>query len=170
MPPVPSAKTGFRGWVVLCGIAAALVYFLVTHPVGFFGTVSVLAILSLIIERKRVTELLPVAHDRTGEDIGTFARAFDRRSDAPIDPWAIRAVWNAIYPLTEVQGKRIPLRPTDRIVEDLGIDSEEIEYLVPALTLQCERKNGDWDRNPYYPQLGTVGGLVRFISAQPRQG
>jgi hypothetical protein len=169
MPPAPSAKTGLGGWVFLCGMAAVLLYFLVTRPVGFLGTVGALVILSLIIERKRVTELLPVVQDRTGEDIGTFARAFARRSDPPIDPWAIRAVWNAIYPLTEVQGKRIPLRPTDRIVEDLGIDSEEIEYLVPELTQQCERKKGDWDRNPHYQELGTVGGLVRFISAQPRQ-
>ena len=44
-----------------------------------------------------------------GEDIGTFARAFDRRSE-PFDPWVVRATWDALLPYCG-----FPLRPADRV-------------------------------------------------------
>ena len=110
---------------------------------------------------------------RPGEDIGTFARAFDRRGGlAPgvaFDPWAVRAVWEGLMPLAAgAAGAAIPLRPEDRLAEDLGLDEEDIEELVPSLLSRIGRREGDWPRNPYHESgVRTVGDLVGFLSAQP---
>jgi hypothetical protein len=70
-------------------------------------------------------------------------------------------------PRTEVQGRRMPLRPTDHFDTDLRIDLDDIESLVPALVEQCERVPGNWEANPYARRVRTVADLVSFISAQP---
>jgi hypothetical protein len=51
---------------------------------------------------------------RPGEDIGTFARAFDRRAE-PFDPWVVRATWDALVPYVTHGDWHVPLRPTDRL-------------------------------------------------------
>jgi hypothetical protein len=79
-------------------------------------------------------------------------------------------VWNALTPLTDCDGQRIPLRPADRFEDDLGIDLEDVEDEVPRLVEQCERVAGNWKANPYCKRLSTVGDLVHFVSAQPLRG
>lgn len=101
------------------------------------------------------------------EDIGSFARAFDRRASEHLDPWAIRAVWNALMPLTEAGGWQIPLRSTDRFEEDLMLNPDELEDVVPQLVEQCERAPDNWKANPFYSRVKTVANLVYSISAQP---
>src|SRR3954468_7641617 len=66
---------------------------------------------------KEECPLTRIASERAGEDIGTFARAFDRRT-APFDPWVVRAIWDALQDYFV----GMPFRPTDRLVEDFGID------------------------------------------------
>jgi hypothetical protein len=99
-------------------------------------------------------------------------RAFDLIGPAPVDPDAVRVVWEAVLPLTALRGPAIPLRPTDRFAADLGVDPEEVEELIPSLVERCGRSVGNWSANPYFAGLVTVGALVHFISAQPldRQG
>jgi hypothetical protein len=41
-----------------------------------------------------------VAEERQGEDIGTFARALDRRTE-PSDRWVARAAWDAFSPMQD---------------------------------------------------------------------
>lgn len=165
--PLPQPKPGVTGWLVLAAIAGALLFALVAHPVGTLSIFAGLAVLAFLGERKRSRRVAAIANQRVKEDVGSFARAFDRRAGNPRDPWAIRAVWNALVPLTESRGRKIPLRPTDRFEEDLLLDPEDLEDLVPQLVEQCERVPGNWKANPFYLRLNTVADLVDFISAQP---
>ena len=164
---LPHTETPLVGWIILALLAAAGVFAAVRHPVGTVIVVSGMAAATYLLERQRAPRVLHAAASREGEDIGSFARAFDRHGDAPLDPWAVRAVWNALVPLTSSRGHTIPLRPTDRLEVDLSIDPEDIEELIPRLVEHCERAGGRWKDNPYYTRLNTVADLVHFISAQP---
>ena len=83
--------------------------------VGWFFFVLIWAVLwpILLLEhfagplRRHLGQL---ASDRIGEDIGTFARGFNRRTE-PFDPWVVRATWDA---LTSLLG--------DAVEEQRGVD------------------------------------------------
>jgi hypothetical protein len=165
--PVPVSKPSIVGWLVLAAVLAAILSVFVTHPVSVGAGLGALTLITIVAEQKRTMRLRGLAQDRQGEDIGSFARSFDRRDGSQLDAWAIRSVWNALVPYTESKGRRVPLRPTDRFEEDLGIDPDDIEELVSQLVEQCERIPGNWKANPFYESVTTVGDLVRFVSAQP---
>ena len=170
MSPSARSHSHWSGWLLLVLIAGAILYALVTHPVPTLAIFVGIAGLSLFLERQRQRRLEPVLIARTDDDIGSFARAFDRRSEHPLDTWAVRAVWDALLPLTETRGRTIPLRPGDNFESDLGIDPEDVEDLIPSLVERCGRVPGRWEENPYR-EINTVGDLVHFISAQPlREG
>jgi hypothetical protein len=155
------------GWLVLAAVVAAILSVFVAHPISTGAGIGALTLITIIAERTRTMRLRGISKDREGEDIGSFARSFNRRDGAQLDPWAIRAVWNALVPYTGSKERRVPLRPTDRFEEDLGIDPDDIEDLVIQLVEQCERVPGNWTANAFYASVTTVGDLVRFISAQP---
>jgi hypothetical protein len=166
MPPMPNSRTPTAGKVAIGVLTAGFGAAVIAAPAVILGIVGVLAASTILLEQRRTQRMGPLLTARDGEDVGSFARAFNRHA-GPLDPWAIRAVWHTVVPMTTTRGKLIPLRPSDRFVEDLGIDPEDIEYAVPKLVTQCERDIKGYRTNPYYTKLDTVGGLVRFISAQP---
>ena len=166
MSSVPEARVTLGGKAAIGALATGLGAVLIAAPLVVVGVIGVLAAGTIALERRRAVRMGPLLTAREGEDVGTFARAFDRRQGA-LDPWAIRAVWNTVMPMTSTRGKLIPLRPTDTFVEDLEIDPEDIEYVIPKLVLQCDRDIEGYATNPYYSELSFVGGLVRFISSQP---
>jgi hypothetical protein len=124
--------------------------------------VALAALLPLIILSKiwpGGDPLRRIASERMGEDIGTFARAFDRRTE-PFDPWVVRATWEAL------QFVGIPLRPTDRLGEDLCID-DELD-LVSEIAERTGHSLADIEANPYFARCSTlwntsVGDLVKLI-------
>jgi hypothetical protein len=111
--------------------------------------------------------------ERPGEDIGTFARAFDRRTQ-PFDPWVVRATWDALVPDVVCEGRKVPvpLRPSDRLFEELHIDPEDIEFIFFEIVEEIATRSGhslnNLENNPYFGEFETVGDLVHFISRQPR--
>src|SRR4051812_5378542 len=165
--PLPVAKPGIVGWLVLAVVVGAILSVFAAHPISTGAGIGALALITVLAERQRTMRVRDIALDRQGEDIGSFARSFDRRGRSQLDPWAIRAVWNALLPYTESSGRGIPLRRTDRFEDDLGIDPDDVEDLVVQLVEQCERVPGNWKANPFYDRVITVGDLVHFISAQP---
>ena len=100
------------------------------------------------------------------EDIGTFARAFDRRGDW-FSPHVVRAVWDALEPYVTLGGSRVPVRPTDRIDEDLHIDWDDIELMLSEVANRTGRSIEGIEENPWYGRVRTVGDMVRLLSAQP---
>jgi len=106
------------------------------------------------------------ALEREGEDIGTFARSFDYRK---VDTCVIRAVYDALSRCFSYRGVVYPFRASDRLVEDLNIDSEELEDIAEEVMQRTGRVDKDWEKNPYYNKLETVRDLVLFFDAQPRR-
>jgi hypothetical protein len=113
--------------------------------------------------RRRLRRLVA---ERPREDIGTFARAFDRRGES-FSPHVVRAVWDALEPYVSLKGSRVPLRPTDRIDRDLHIDWDDIEMILSEVAERTGRSTDGIEANPWYGRLSTVGDMVRLLSAQP---
>lgn len=112
-----------------------------------------------------------LAAGRIGEDIGTFARGFNRRS-GPFDSWVVRATWDALTPYVRFDGRSLPLRHTDRLVEDLHIDPDDIllDLKSDLIADVAERSGHSLDlpmSNPQDDRMETVGDLVRFVTKQP---
>ena len=62
-----------------------------------------------------------------------------------------------------------PLRPTDRLVEDLGIDPDDVEFdLIDEVASRSGHLPDNADRNPFWGKIETVGDFVRFVTLQPR--
>jgi hypothetical protein len=159
----------WQGWAVLGVCAVGLVYALVVQPLGSLALIGGILALGWLYDRPRGggRRIVGERPSRPNEDFGSFTRAFDHGGEDPIDPWAVRVVWEAVHPLTALRGPAIPLRPDDRFELDLGVDPDEVEELIPGLVAWCGRTVGNWSANPYYAGLSTVGALVHFISAQP---
>jgi hypothetical protein len=137
----------------------ALIVALVTLPV-----LVVFVIVGFRVGNRHLSRL---AAERAGEDIGTFARAFDRRTEA-FDPWVVRATWDALEPYVVFPKGRVPLRPTDRLEEDLHIDPLDIHFdLVQEVAERSGRSLDETESNPLFGHVETVGDFVRFITWQP---
>ncbi len=161
MPPVPSAEMEPLG-VVPCLlffsslVAAAIVWTAVAYVL--FAVIAACVFYGFFEDRR----LHRIAAERAGEDIGTFARAFDRRIE-PFDPWVVRATWDALRSYV-----KIPLRPADRIGADLHIDDEDLEDdLLEEVAFRAGRSLDRLEANPMYRQVVTVGDFVRLVTLQP---
>jgi hypothetical protein len=103
---------------------------------------------------------------RTTEDIGTFARGFDRKGAEPFDPRVIRATWEALAVELQPGGPRVPVRPNDDLEEDFEI--EEVDVLATAVAKRAGRSTRAWERTPsVLDEVVTVADLVRVVSRQP---
>ena len=152
MPP-RSTEDSTLAWIFFVLIWAALWPFLI---VGHFAHRS---------------HLRRLGADRVGEDIGTFARGFNRRSE-PFDSWVVRATWDALTPHVMSDGRCLPLRKADRLVEDLCIDPDDILFdLKSDLVAEVAERLGHSLDNPesnlHCGHMETVGDLVRFVTNQP---
>jgi hypothetical protein len=151
---------------IVVGILAAIVAAIVTSPVSAGISFLFLLLLMIVgIAPNRYDRRL--AGERKGEDIGTFARAFDRRSE-PFDPWVVRATWDALQRYVG-----FPLRPTDRLGDVLSIDPLEFDSLINEVAERSGHSLDNPEANPHYARIpkfddATVCDFVSFISCQPR--
>ena len=166
MPPASREPVGLVGWLLLGGLLAAVVAAAVAWPVMRFilCLVTVFCLVATYARRRRLRYLADL---RMGEDIGTFARAFDWRSE-PFDPWVLRATWEALQPYVTFRGGQLPLRLGDRLDEDLCIDPYDIDYLLQEVAERSGHSLDQTASNPFYGHVHTVGDFVRFITYQPR--
>lgn len=172
MPPLPATPLRIRDWIVLLaiigGILAIVVAAFVQTPVSA-GIAFLLILLPWSVAARRWgREERRIASERKGEDIGTFARAFDRRADS-FDPWVVRATWDALQIYL-----RFPLRPTDRLIEDLCIDPDDIDMaLLFEIAARSQHSLDNLKANPYFAKFATfrdvtVEDFVKLISWQPK--
>jgi len=80
----------------------------------------------------------------------------------------VRATWEAVQ--AYFSGVNLPLRPSDRFLEDLYIDPEDIEWVAEEVAERSGHSLERIEMNPYYGRVHTVGDFVKFVSAQPRKG
>jgi len=170
MPPYQQAETGAPSralLAVLLPLAAWSTWYLAHHPVGIIIGGSFVAFVARV-DRVLDWRLERRTRARAGEDIGTFARAFDRRAPG-FDPWVVRAVWDALATWTVLRnGSRFPLRPGD-VIAELGCADEDLDDVFEEAATRARRRRDASAANPYRRPVTTVGDLVAFIAHQPRE-
>jgi hypothetical protein len=165
MPPIAQHPFPRKGWIVLGTLAACAGAYLVLHPVGALVATAAVGFVALVMSLLDL-RLLRLARTRAGDDIGTFARALDRRAPE-FDPWVVRAVWDALSPWTSLRGgQRLPLRPDD-VIADLGCVGSDVDEVYVQAATRARRSTTTPERNPYFGRVRTVGDMVRFITNQP---
>jgi hypothetical protein len=151
-------------WGVLLAMVAAYGYELWQHPF-VVGILSV--IVSAVVARNRhrtKRHLAELARERIGESICEFSRAFDVRNT---DTWVIRAVYEQIQEQLRWVQPDFPVRATDRLVEDLRLDPDDIDLDVFSDVASRTGRSIRYTRsNPMYGRVKTVEDLVAFFCAQ----
>lgn len=61
-----------------------------------------------------------------------------------------------------------PVRASDLLLNDLHIDSDDIEELLVDIAARSGHSLDETEDNPFYGNINTVRDLVLFINAQPR--
>src|SRR5438552_6122826 len=148
MPPATKPPNTLANWLALGGLIAAVIAALVAWPMAA-GLVILFCVISITVGTCQHREWLRrLAVERRGEDIGTFARGFDRRSE-PFDPWVVRATWDALEPYVVFRGGRVPLRATDRFwgLDALPVDPDDIEDLLKEVAARSGRSLDQLEAN-----------------------
>ena len=169
LPPAPEPfSTRLASWLLLGLLGLGLLCLLWRYPVGTLSFLLMILDMSFAdtVSTRRVHRREAAA--RSDEDIGTFARALDRRAPE-FDPWIVRAVWDALQPYVYYGEEHLPLRPSDDLVEDLRIDPDELEYLAVEVAGRVGRSTTNWLENPKSRVVRTVADLIGLIAHQPRQ-
>jgi hypothetical protein len=159
-------------------IPALGVVFLVTVIVGFlhfvyisspraqcvaFCLVCAFCLWTQIENRREWHRLQCLASGRPGESLCKFARGFDRKKT---DTWIIRAVHEELQLFLTLFIK-FPLRVTDLLVEDLGLEVEDVDDLIVNVADRAGRSLEQPECNPYYGNVRTAADVVQFVNAQP---
>jgi len=166
MPPIEARPVGRSVFVILTVLAVIPLAYVAFHPLVLLFAVAAIGLVSLVMWLLDL-RLVRRARARSGEHIGTFALALDRRSP-DFDPWVVRAVWDALAPWTSLHGDiQLPLRPTD-VIADLGCVGSDVEDVFVEAATRARRSTVADHTNPYYGRVSIVGDLVRFIAHQPR--
>ncbi len=167
MPKYRPRQAGLALWLCLAVLIAGFFYAAVSGPFGtaafalmFFGAV-------LMARRKTrcdAEQLRGLAEQRVGELICEFARDFDARE---VDTWIIRAVYEQLqWQLNDLRPE-FPLRASDRLKEDLGLDDDDLDMdIAVAVEQRTGRSLVSSSTNPYFGKVKTVRDLVMFFQAQ----
>ena len=110
-------------------------------------------------ERRRLGTL---AGAREGESLCHFARSFDKRR---VDTWIVRAVHEELQLLLRPFAG-FPVRASDSLSGDLGLDGDDVEDLIADVARRAGRSLAQAERNPFYGQVRTVSDVVLFVNAQ----
>jgi hypothetical protein len=163
--PKYTRKRHWPAWMALAILAFVPVYFLFNHPVGTSIVIVSLLVVSIVEHKRHKAWLRLLAESRSGESICEFARSFERKE---IDTWVVRAVYEQLQ--RYLGGDLpVPIRATDRLKEDLPIDTEDLEMgLMAEISQRAGRSLKNTTANPYYDKVRTVGDLVLFFDAQPK--
>jgi hypothetical protein len=113
---------------------------------------------------RRLKKLLA---EREGESICQFARSLPYRQ---LDTGVMRRVYEEVQDwIGDVSGKRMPLRATDHHMDTFQMDPDDWDEIALNVARHCGRSIENFEANPYYGRVDTVGGLVHFLCAQPRE-
>jgi len=154
-------------WTFLSAFVAAYVYALWTHPIFVLAGSCVLAAIVAHNKRRTKRHLTELARARAGESICEFSRSFDARNT---DTWVIRAVYEQIQLQLRWIYPDFPVRATDRLIEDLRLDPDDIDLDELAdVASRTGRSIRDTKPNPFLGGVKTAGDLVAFFCAQPSE-
>ena len=166
LPPLQAEdrRTPLLGKVILLVILALVGYWIYSSPLKAtigLGTITVLVAGSMIIEGRRVAR---IRHERD-DTICDFRRSFDLRQ---IDPWIIRATYEAFGAWFDAKQAKFPLRASDSIDDDLKIDWEDLDDLFHEVAQRAGYDISKYEANPFYGKVKTVKDFVIFFTHQPK--
>jgi hypothetical protein len=139
----------------LSNVARCITAFLI---LAFCGYVTV-------VNKREKRRFEAMSSIRDEESICTFARSFSTRH---VDTWVIRAAHQEIQRLMKSYVPAFPVRASDVLLDDLHIDSDDVEDLLVDIAARSGHSLDETENNPFYGKVDTVRDLVLFINAQPR--
>jgi hypothetical protein len=147
-------------------LVTIVAYSLWTHPVITTTVIAGIVFFSSREVKRLEARRALLASVRSHGGLCEFARSFDCRT---VDTWVIRAVYEALQEeMGDVGG--FSLKPTDLLMEDLGIDPDDLDLtLVPVIAKRTGRSLTNCNANPYFGRVTSLGDLVQFFNALPRQ-
>jgi hypothetical protein len=140
---------------------AALLFKVSLTVLSWFSLVIFLTVLASLVEKQRLRK---VAQNRQADSICSFARSFDCRQ---IDTRIIRAVYEELQQHGLDGITSFPIRATDRLEMDLGIDPEDIDNMAYEIAARTQHSMNDCEENPLYGKVKTVTDLILFFTHQP---
>lgn len=168
-PPRAQARLGWLGTLVLIILLTGFAYFiysssttvrLIVAAIGCYIGAS-----TVVIHRREKRRFELLSESRNGESICVFAKSFDTRTT---DTWVIRAVHQELQAVLHTYAPDFPVRASDLIFEDLGLDSDDLEELLRDVAKRSGRLLDASEKNPYYGSVNTVMDVVLFTNAQPK--
>ena len=129
-----------------------------------FALVCAFCVWAHVENRREQHRLQCLASARIGESICHFARSFERRKT---DTWIVRAVHEELQLFLRPFIK-FPLRASDSLVDDLGMEVDDVDDLLVDVASRAGRSIEQTERNPYYGKVRTVADVVLFVNAQPQ--
>ena len=166
LPPlhVEDGRMPLLGKLILLGIFAAVAYWFYSSPITaglVLGGLFVWITASTIHERRRTTKFRQERDDTICE----FRRSFDVRQ---VDPWIIRATYEAFGAWFDAKQPTFPLRASDSIEDDLNIDWEDVDDLAHEVAQRAGYDISDCEANPLFGKVKTLNDFVIFFTHQPR--
>ncbi|KRC22634.1 hypothetical protein [Acidovorax sp. Root217] len=168
---MPKAQRPAMPWLgrIFVAVAAlallcSLLLFLWAYPVTGCAIAAALWALVAIEGRQQNKRLVQWVQARSGESICQFARAIDCRK---VDTWVVRSVYEELQRYYSARWV-LPLRATDRLKDDLLLDSEDLDDVLVNMAQRAGRDLSCPQANPFYDRVTTIGDLVHFLNAQPR--
>jgi len=157
-------------WVWLLGVLLAGFGYFMYSSSNTARCVTAFLILAFcfyvsVINRREKRRFEGMCTTRDEESICTFARSFSTRH---VDTWVIRAAHQEIQQLTKSYIPAFPVRASDLLLDDLHMDSDDIEDLLVDIAARSGHSLNETENNPFYGKINTVRDLVLFINAQPR--
>ena len=167
MPAAATRSIQPVGAILLVIFAALPVYAFVSQPIVAAAVTAALALATLALNVKWRRRLAYLAAKRAHGSICDFARDCEYRRT---DTWVIRAVYEEVQGHLRPLHAAFPVRASDRLTADLGLDPDDIDFDIATRVAQrCGRNLADTHSNPYYGHVNTTGDMVRFFCLQARE-
>jgi hypothetical protein len=153
------------GWLIVTAFVGFCIWGLHHITGSWIGTGAVFGVLSLICWCASVVRsqgFSALAATRPSESICDFARSFDRHAT---DTVLIRSVYETVQ--DQIGGPPVPLRASDRLLEDLDLDDDDLDEIAVDAAALAWRSLDSTDSNPLYGRVTTIQDLVDFLRHQP---
>ena len=160
LPPAQKSEMNPLGGMLLIAFSIFVIFQIYNHPIIIIPLFT-LFLGYLLANRHESKQLQNFIKDRS-DNICSFRKSFNLKI---VDPWIVRASYEAFQ---SYLGKDFPLRASDRIEEDLHIDSEDLEDIANEVFARTGYDVSDNQQNPFYNRVKTVEDFVLFFTHQKK--
>ncbi len=151
---------------VIAGFVLVFTAVYTTLPLFILAVIGGVVLFAITLTAPSITDrLTALADQRAGETLADFFQQFDPDR---VDSWVIRAAYERLQQVVWPD-RALPFHADDDFTEQLYTDPDDLEVLVIIpVAKRLGRSLNAFEQNPYYQRIETVGDLVMFINAQPK--